>query len=130
MGRLAVLAETGLVCATLLFSPLALAQDAASGELVFNNACRTCHTTREGDNRLGPHLHNIIGRKAGSLPNYHYSSALAGADFVWNEENLDRFIANPDAVVPGNTMKPYGGLASAAARANLIAFLRSLSSTP
>ena len=130
MGRLAVLVETGLVCATLLFSPLALAQDAASGELVFNNACRTCHTTREGDNRLGPHLHNIIGRKAGSLPNYHYSSALAGAGLIWNEDNLDRFIANPDAVVPANTMKPYGGLASAAARANVIAFLRSLSSTP
>jgi cytochrome c len=130
MGRLAVLAEAGLVCASLLFSPLALAQDAASGELVFNNACRTCHTTREGDNRLGPHLHNIIGRKAGSLPNYHYSSALAGAGFIWNEENLDRFIANPDAVVPGNAMKPYGGLASVAARANVIVFLRSLSSSP
>src|SRR5262249_18824444 len=39
----------------------------------FNNACRTCHTTKEGDNRLGPNLHNIIGRKAGSLQNYGYS---------------------------------------------------------
>ena len=48
--------------------------DAASGQLLFNNACRTCHTMKEGDNRLGPNLHNIIGRKAGSLPNYGYSS--------------------------------------------------------
>jgi cytochrome c len=48
--------------------------DAASGQLLFNNACRTCHTMKEGDNRLGPNLHKIIGRKAGSLPNYGYSS--------------------------------------------------------
>jgi hypothetical protein len=66
--------------------------DAESGQLTFNNACRTCHTTKEGDNRLGPNLHNIMGRKAGSLPNYGYSSAMKGADFVWDKEKLDRFI--------------------------------------
>jgi cytochrome c len=100
--------------------------DVASGQLVFNNACRTCHTTNEGDNRLGPHLYKIVGRKAGSLPNYGYSSAMKGADFIWDETNLDRFIANPDEVVPGNNMKPYGGLALADDRANILAFLRSL----
>jgi cytochrome c len=62
--------------------------DTESGQLTFNNACRTCHTTKEGDNRLGPNLHNVIGRKAGSLPNYGYSSAMKGADFVW--ESLHR----------------------------------------
>jgi cytochrome c len=96
--------------------------DAASGQLLFNNACRTCHTMKEGDNRLGPNLHNIIGRKAGSLPNYGYSSAMKGADFVWK---LDSFIAKPDEVVPGNNMKPYGGLTSAEDRNKLIAFLQS-----
>ena len=55
---------------------------AAAGQLIFNNTCRTCHTTSEGDNRLGPHLHKIIGRKAGSLPTYGYSSAMKGADFI------------------------------------------------
>jgi cytochrome c len=40
--------------------------DTESGQLTFNNACRTCHTIKKGDNRLGPNLHNIIGRKAGS----------------------------------------------------------------
>ena len=79
-------------------------------------------------NRLGPNLYKIIGRKAGSLPNYSYSSAMKGADFVWDEAKLDRFIANPDEMVPGNNMKPYGGLASADERAKVIAFLRSLSS--
>ena len=93
------------------------------GQLVFNNACRTCHTVREGDNRLGPNLHKIIGRRAGSLPNYGYSSAMKGADLVWDNATLDRFIANPDQVVSGNSMKPYGGLTSAEERAKIIAFL-------
>jgi len=101
---------------------------AAAGQLVFNNVCRTCHTTREGDNRLGPHLYKIIGRKAGSLPTYGYSSAMKGADFIWDEAKLNRFIADPDEMVPGNNMKPYGGLASADDRVKVIAFLRSLSS--
>jgi cytochrome c len=92
-------------------------------QLVFNNACRTCHTLRDGDNRLGPNLHKIIGRRAGSLPNYGYSSAMKDADVVWDRATLDRFIANPDQVVSGNKMKPYGGLASAEERAKIIAFL-------
>jgi cytochrome c len=93
--------------------------DAASGQRAFNNACRTCHTTKEGDNRLGPHLYKIIGRNAGSLPDY---------GFVWDEEKLERFIANPDELVPGNSMKPYGGLASSDDRARVVSFLRSVAS--
>jgi len=93
------------------------------GQIAFNNACRTCHTLREGDNRLGPNLHKIMGRKAGSLAGYGYSSALKGADITWDKATLDRFIANPDQVVSGHNMKPYGGLASAAERAKIIAFL-------
>jgi cytochrome c len=98
----------------------------ADGQLMFNNACRTCHSVREGDNRLGPHMRGIIGRKAGSLPDYSYSSAMRGADFVWDEGNLERFIASPDEIVPGNAMKPYGGLPSAESRAKLVAFLKTL----
>ena len=75
----------------------------------------------EGNNRLGPNLHNILGRKAGSLLRYNYSSAMKDADFVWDEEKLERFIAHPDEVVPGNNMKPYGGLASAEDRAKVVA---------
>jgi cytochrome c len=117
-----------LILSTLSASEEVLSQDAdvTSGQLVFNNVCRTCHSIREGDNRLGPHVRGIIGRKAGSLPNYSYSSAMKGADFVWDEKNLERFIANPDETVPGNNMKPYGGLASADSRAKLIAFLKTL----
>jgi cytochrome c len=124
----------GLACSTFLIllsssavpqEPAGAGADAGSGQLIFNNACRTCHTTKEGDNRLGPNLHNIIGRKAGSLPNFGYSSAMKGADFVWDKGKLDSFIAKPDEVVPGNNMKPYGGLASAEDRTKLIAFLQS-----
>jgi hypothetical protein len=57
-------------------------------------------------------LHRIIGRKAGSLPGYGYSSAMKEAGFAWDADKLERFMANADAVVPGNNMKPYGGLAS------------------
>jgi len=124
LGRVALL--SGI--AYLVLSTFSASEDAdvTSGQLVFNNACRTCHSIREGDNRLGPHMRGIIGRKAGSLPNYSYSSAMRGANFIWDEENLERFMANPDEIVPGNTMKPYGGLASAESRVELIAFLKTL----
>jgi cytochrome c len=102
--------------------------DVASGQLAFNNACRTCHSVKEDDNRLGPNLYKVLGRKAGSIPNYVYSSAMINADLVWDKTKLDNFIANPDAVVPGNKMKPYGGLASVDVRAQVIAFLESVSS--
>jgi len=102
-------------------SPVAAEGDA--GQQAFNNACRTCHIMREGDNRLGPNLHKVVGRKAGSLPDYPFSSAMKEAGFVWDEEKLDRFMANPDEVVPGNGMKPYGGLASSEERKKIIAFL-------
>src|SRR4051794_25988680 len=94
-----------------------------SGQQAFNNACRTCHMVKEGDNRLGPNLYKVVGRKAGSLPDYGFSSAMKEAGFVWDEEKLDRFIANPDEVVPGNNMKPYGGLSSSDDRKKIIAFL-------
>ena len=108
-----IMAVSGI--AYVLSSPSALPQasqgtEGVSGQQAFNNACRTCHIVREGDNRLGPNLHKIVGRKAGSLPDYAFSSAMKEAGFIWDEEKLDRFIANPDEVVPGNSMKPYGGL--------------------
>lgn len=116
-------ALSGMAC--LLASPSALPQgaEASSGQQAFNNACRTCHVVREGDNRLGPNLHRIVGRKAGSLPDYAFSGAMKEAGFVWDEEKLDRFMANPDEFVPGNSMKPYGGLASSEERKKIIGYL-------
>ena len=102
----------------------ALAQDGDAGQMAFNNACRTCHTVREGDNRLGPSLYGVIGRKAGSVPGFNnYSESMKKADLVWDKNNLDRFVANPDQVVAGNNMKPYGGIASAEQRGKIVEFL-------
>jgi cytochrome c len=115
------------LAALIALSSEALAQERDDGQLSFNNACRTCHTLREGDNRLGPNLHKIMGRKAGALPDYGYSSAMKDADLVWDKATLDRFIANPDQVVSGHKMKPYGGLNSAEERAKIIAFLEARS---
>jgi cytochrome c len=124
----ALLIMTVSAMACMLPSPPARPQasqgtEDASGQQAFNNACRTCHMVKEGDNRLGPNLHKVVGRKAGSLPDYGFSSAMKEAGFVWDEEKLDRFMANPDEVVPGNSMKPYGGLASGEDRKKIIAFL-------
>ena len=114
----------GMACLVSLPSAVSpAAAEPATEQQAFNNACRTCHVTREGDNRLGPNLHKIVGRKAGSLPNYGYSSALKEADFVWDEAKLDRFIANPDEVVAGNKMKPYSGLTNKEDREKIVAFL-------
>jgi cytochrome c len=108
-----------------LLSGAAAAQDGAEeGKLAFNNNCRRCHVTTEGDNRLGPSLHGIIGRDAGSVQGFAYSSAMTNADIVWDEETLDRYIENPDSVVPGNRMKPYPGVPSAEDRAKIIAHLK------
>ncbi len=110
----------------------ALAQQAGSGaeagQLVFNNACRTCHSMKDGDNRLGPHLHGIIGRKAGSVANFAYSDSMKQAGLAWDEATLDRFLAEPDAVVRDNKMKPFGGMPSAEERAKLLAYLKSAGS--
>jgi cytochrome c len=101
------------VLAASTIAPDLKAADPEAGQLVFNNACRTCHSMKDGDNRLGPNLHGIIGRKAGALPSFQYSDAMKRGDIVWDETTLDRFIADPEAVVPGNRMKPFGGMASA-----------------
>jgi cytochrome c len=96
-------------------------------QVAFNIACRTCHSMREGDNRLGPSLHGVVGRKAGSLEGYAYSSAMQQSGIVWDEKTLDAFIANPEQVVHGNGMKPFGGIDDAKQRGEIVAFLKSIS---
>ena len=115
-----------LAAALALLSGAALAQsdvDPEEAKLAFNNHCRQCHVTREGDNRLGPSLYGVFEREAGSAPGYAYSSAMKNADLVWDAGNLDRYIEKPDAVVPGNKMKPYSGISDPEERAKIIAHL-------
>jgi cytochrome c len=97
-----------------------------SGQAAFNNQCRTCHTVKEGDNRLGPSLHKIVGAKAGAGSGYpNYSQAMKTAGVQWDEATLDRFIADPEAVIPNNNMKPYKGIPDAAVRKAIVEYLKS-----
>lgn len=114
------------VLTLLVAAPSSIAQQPASDDAAqqaFNNSCRTCHSMKEGDNRLGPNLNKIVGRKAGSLPNYNYSSSMKEAGFVWDQDKLTRFMVKPDEVVSGNKMLPYGGIAADEA-AKVVAYLQ------
>ncbi|WP_246790659.1 MULTISPECIES: c-type cytochrome [Bradyrhizobium] len=110
----------------LLSAPSSRAQQPANDEAAqqaFNNSCRTCHSVKEGDNRLGPNLSKIVGRKAGSLPDYNYSPSMKEAGFVWDQDKLTRFMVKPDEVVSGNKKQPYGGV-SADEAAKVVAYLQ------
>jgi cytochrome c len=120
MKRLAIV----LGAASLLaLHPTANAQDAAAGRSVFQQ-CAACHAV-DATNGLGPGLVGIVGRKAGGVPGFRYSRALRGAGIVWNESNLDAYLADPQQLVPGNVM-PFSGMADAAQRADLIAYLKTV----
>ncbi|MBH0238468.1 c-type cytochrome [Methylobrevis albus] len=119
----ALLALAGLLAAAPAFAQADA--PAADGQTSFNNSCRTCHALNEGDHRLGPSLAGVVGREAGSVEGYGFSSALARADFTWDEARLDAFIENPDAVVPGHNMKPFPGITNADERALIVQFLAS-----
>jgi cytochrome c len=104
----------------------ASAPGAGSDKAAFNNHCRTCHSAKEGDNRLGPSLAGIVGAKAGTRPGYaSYSQAMKSSGVTWDEATLDRFISNPDEVVPNNNMKPFKGVPDAAVRKRIIAAMKS-----
>ncbi len=94
-------------------------------ELAFNGHCRECHAFDKGDNRLGPSLYGVVGRKAGIVAGFAYSDSLKSSGVTWDEKTLDKWITNPNAVVPGNNMGAiFSGLADADQRAKIIAFLK------
>lgn len=121
-----VATEATLYC--LGTAAVALAQGNNSNddlELAFNGHCRECHAFDKGDNRLGPTLYGVVGRKAGTVPGFAYSDSLKGSGITWDEKTLDKWITNPNAVVPGNNMGAiFSGLADAGERAKIIAFLK------
>jgi cytochrome c2 len=119
-GVLAALAVAG-------FAGSALADgDAAAGEKVFKK-CKTCHQVGpDAKNRVGPELNAIVGRTAGAAEGFKYSSAMMaknGEGFVWTEENIDAYLADPKGFVPGNKMT-FGGLKKEDDRENVIAYLK------
>lgn len=108
----------------------ALAQgDAAAGETVFKK-CASCHAVGEGaKTKVGPHLNEVLGRTAGTLEGFKYSSAMikAGEEgLVWTPETLAEFLAKPKDLVKGTKMT-FAGLSNPDDVANLIAYLQTFS---
>lgn len=111
-----------LAVAALLGAPLpAVAQDAAAGERAFRQRCASCHSLDPGQNRAGPSLAGVIGRKAGSVEGARYSKALQDSGVTWDAQSLDGFLADPRKAVPGTSMTVR--LTDAAQREAVIAYL-------
>src|SRR6266853_6020736 len=100
------------------------AGDAVAGKTVFANQCASCHTVAAGKNGFGPSLAAVFGRKAGSLPGFHYSPAMAQAPLTWDEKTLDVFLTSSTKEVPGTAMSV--ALPNATDRADVIAYLETL----
>ena len=92
--------------------------DPAHGKTVYQ-ICMGCHSLDEDD--VGPHHRGVVGRAAGSVPGYAYSPALKNSHIVWDRDNLDRWLASPQGLVPG--VKMFFALPSAQDRADVIAYL-------
>ena len=101
MNRLPPFACAVLVAAQAAFSPTASA-DAARGKQLYESRCIGCHSLDA--NRVGPAHQGVFGRKAGSVKDYDYSGALKKSKVVWNEKTLDRWLANPEQLIPGQKM--------------------------
>jgi len=100
----------------------AFAQDAARGPKLFEE-CAACHALERNTQSVGPDLHGVFGRKAGTLDDFRYSPALKRSNITWNAKTLDEYIADPQKVVPQNRM-PYAGMPEAGDRAALIRYLQ------
>lgn len=100
----------------------ALTGDAAAGARVFRQ-CMACHSVQEGQNRVGPSLHGVIGREAGTVEGFRYSSANRESHINWTEEALFVYLENPRQFIPRTTMA-FVGVRDAQQRADLIAYLR------
>jgi cytochrome c len=111
-------------CAVLASSSVVRAAgDPTAGQQVFAR-CAICHSTTPGENKVGPSLAGVFGRKSGSEPGYDYSGALKSANITWDEHSLDQFLTNPQADVQGTKM--FITVPDATERQNVIAYLETL----
>jgi cytochrome c len=95
------------------------------GPTLFKQQCATCHTNNLSDPaRQGPSLFGIVGRRAGSVEGFHYSTGFTKADFAWDDAKLDAWMTNPQAMIPGAVMAYRQGKPEI--RAAIIAYLKEL----
>lgn len=115
------------VTALLISSASAMAAgDPADGEKIFKRSCASCHTvTKDGPKRLGPPLHGVVGRKAGSVEGFRYSEANKNSAVTWTPDVLDKYLVDPKKYIPGTNMA-FAGLKKDEERANIIAYLETL----
>ena len=114
----------GIVAAALVMASTGSvrAQDAAAGEKDFL-VCRACHQIGpDAKISVGPVLNGVVGRKAGTFPDYNYSPANKESGIVWTPEQLNRYLESPQAVIP-HTKMIFPGLKDEQKRKDVIAYL-------
>lgn len=107
------------------FAELMLAADVSSGAKVFKK-CSGCHAIPAGEVKQGPWLGGVVGRDIASV-DYNFSGALADIEGDWTHDALNAFLAKPTAYAPGTAMKSFKGLSKPEDRADVIAYLETLS---
>jgi cytochrome c len=111
----------GLITFILIVS-IANAADPVKGKRVFKK-CAVCHSVQAGKNKIGPHLNNLVGRKAGSVKGYRYSKAMKNSGIVWDEESLDKFLTKPRKFIKRTKMS-FRGIKKKSQRDDLISFFK------
>lgn len=117
----ALFAAISIAGATSASGDAPLHGDVARGVALYQG-CQACHSIDVND--LGPRHRGVVGRRAGSVDDYAYSTALRGSGLTWDEATLDRWLTNPSALVPGTKM--FFKIDDAQARADIIAYLKQL----
>jgi len=100
------------------------AGDAANGAKLFAQ-CKICHSVEPGKNGLGPSLHDVVGRKAGTEAGFTYSPAMKNSGLTWTDAELSEYLRAPMKLVPGTKMA-FAGIANDKDRADVIAYLDTL----
>ncbi|MBU6165177.1 MAG: c-type cytochrome [Alphaproteobacteria bacterium] len=113
-----------LALAAGLIAAPAAAQDAKAGEKAFAQ-CRACHSVVRGQNRIGPSLAGVAGRRIAGVAGFNYSAALKRRTGNWTDANLNAWLTRPAAWAPGTRMA-FAGIPDARRRADMIAYLKTL----
>ena len=108
---------------TVVAAPAFAAGDAEAGGKLFTKTCGGCHSIGEGARGgFGPQLNGIIGRPAGTTPDYQYSDAMKNSGVVWTRDKLTAYIEDPKSVVSGTRMI-FWGISDSQKIENILAYL-------